>query len=156
MKTRRLINLSLFILIIGLLATACDNKQSSTDSKVLADTDRSYSALSSEKGMNAAFLAMFDSAAVLLRANHNPVEGFEAIKGLLLSESDSSFSLVWEPTFAKISASGDMGYTYGTYFVTDKSTDSITGKGTYATIWKKDSNGKWKAMLDTGNPGLGK
>jgi hypothetical protein len=27
-------------------------------------------------------------------------------------------------------------------------------KGTYVSIWKKDENGNWKWVLDTGNPGL--
>jgi len=124
--------------------------------KELADTDRFFSAMSAEKGMNTAFLAMFDSAGVLLRADHQPIEGYNAIKALLTSEDDSTFILTWEPVFAKVSASGDMGYTYGTYEVTDKSTDSLTSEGTYSTIWQKKSDGKWKALLDTGNHGLGK
>jgi ketosteroid isomerase-like protein len=54
-----------------------------------------------------------------------------------------------------MAASGDIGYTYGTYKITDRYTDSIIGVGKYATIWQKQKDGKWKAILDTGNPGLG-
>ncbi len=134
----------------------CNYKNQNPDSKALADTDRFYSALSAEKGMNTAFLAMFDSAAVMLKANHAPIEGYEAIKADLLSESDTSYILTWEPMFAKIAVSGEMGYTYGTFKVTDKATASVSGEGTYTTFWRKNVEGKWKAMLDTGNPGLGK
>jgi len=155
MKRIIFVKITVFTLIIVAII-ACNNKRAMDDSKVLTETDRYYSALSLEKGMNASFLAMFDSAAVLLRANHMPIEGFEAIKTSLLSESDTTFTLIWEPIFAKIASSGDMGYTYGTYQIKDKATDSITGVGNYATIWSKQSDGKWKAVLDTGNPGLGK
>jgi ketosteroid isomerase-like protein len=144
------------MMVVILATTACNNKRHMSSDKDIVETDRFYSALSSEKGMNTAFLAMFDSAGVLLRANHPPIEGIEAIKTVLTSQEDSTFTLTWEPSFARISVSGDMGYTYGTYTVTEKATDSVTGSGTYATVWQKQEDGSWKAVLDTGNPGLGK
>lgn len=156
MKTNRLIAINTFMVILLFTISSCTSKKQIDDSKVLSDTDRFYSALSAEKGMNASFMEMFDSAGVMLRANQMPIEGFDAIKATLMSESDSTFTLTWEPLFAKMAASGDLGYTYGTYQITDRATDSITGVGKYATIWQKQSDGKWKAILDTGNPGLGK
>jgi ketosteroid isomerase-like protein len=154
MKNRHLtLNIiCIFLLILNL--TACNNKKQMNENEVLANTDRLYSTLSAEKGMNTAFLAMFDPAGVLLRKNHPPIEGFDAIRTLLLSENESTFTLTWEPVLAKVAASGEMGYTYGTYKLFDKATDSLMGEGTYATIWQKNSNGEWKAMLDTGNAGL--
>lgn len=156
MKTSHLRTISTITLLIFFTVTACNSKKQKDDSNVLSDTDRFYSNLSAEKGMNTAFLAMFDSAGVMLRANQMPVEGYEAISAALMSGSDSTFTLTWEPMFAKMAASGDIGYTYGTYQITDRATDSITGVGKYATIWQKQSDGKWKAILDAGNPGLGK
>ncbi len=156
MKTNRFILFSTFLISVIIISASCNHKKQIDESKILLDTDRFYSALSAEKGMNASFLAMFDWAGVILRANQMPVEGYNAIKVLLLSESDSTFTLTWDPLFSKTAASGDLGYTYGTYKVTSKTTDSITGVGKYATIWQKQGDGKWKAILDTGNPGLGK
>jgi ketosteroid isomerase-like protein len=156
MKTNRLITFSIVTLMMIVLVSACTNKKQTDESKVLSETDRFYSTLSAEKGMNASFLEMFDSAGVILRANHFPIEGYDSIKAILMSESDSSFTLTWEPRFAKMAASGDLGYTYGTYEIRDKVKDSIIGIGKYATVWVKKSDGKWKAILDTGNPGLGK
>jgi len=155
MKTNHLIASTVFTVIMVFVITACNNKKPIDDSKVLSDTDRFYSAMSTEKGMNASFLEMFDSAGVILRANRMPVEGSAAIRAMLMSEPDSTFTLTWEPRFAKIAASGELGYTYGTYQIRDRATDSVTGVGKYATIWIKKSDGKWKAILDTGNPGLG-
>lgn len=120
-----------------------------------AETDRYYSSLSAEKGMNTAFLAMFDSAGVKLSANRMPVEGLQAIRQLLAVKNDSDFILTWEPAFEKVAASGELGYTYGIYKVTNKGTGEKTGEGTYCTIWQKNANGEWKALLDTGNEGLG-
>lgn len=156
MKKNRLISISTFIVVLNFTLLSCNNRKQVENSNVLSETDRFYSAMSAEKGMNASFMAMFDSAGVMLRANQMPIEGFEAIRASLMSESDSTFVLTWEPRFAKIAASGELGYTYGTYQIRNKATDSISGVGKYATIWLKQSDGKWKAILDTGNPGLGK
>jgi ketosteroid isomerase-like protein len=117
-------------------------------------TDRHYSAISAEDGMNASFLSMFDSSGTLLRRNHYPVEGIQAIRKLLLAEEDTSFTLTWEPVKAVVAQSGELGYSYGIYLVTSQTTHMKIGEGTYATIWKKDRKGDWKAVLDTGNPGL--
>lgn len=154
MKIIHSISVSTVLFLLIFCASGCNNLKQRDDSKALADTDRYYSKLSAERGMNFAFLAMFDSAGVLLRPNHPPVEGNEAISKLLKSQNDSTYTLTWEPVFTKVAASGDMGYTYGTYKVVDKATDSLSEEGTYSTIWQKDAAGKWKAVLDTGNPGL--
>lgn len=114
MKKRFLLKSVVFALFLLLIGSACTNNKKTDDSKVLSDTDKFYSALSAEKGMNAAFLDMFDSAGVILRANKWPIEGYDAIRATLLSESDSTFTLTWEPLFARIAASGDLGYTYAT------------------------------------------
>lgn len=55
--------------------------------------------------------------------------------------------------FEKISASGDMGYTYGIHTNTNKKTGEIT-KGTYVTIWQKQPDGSWKFVLESNNQGL--
>ena len=77
MKTNHLLKVSFACILIVLSVTSCNNKKQTDDSKILADTDRFYSALSAEKGMNAAFLAMFIRLAVLLRANEMPIEGLK-------------------------------------------------------------------------------
>lgn len=156
MKTfRSILSIGITLVVITVFV-ACNGKKQQAGSQELSETDRYYSAMSAKEGMNAAFLAMFDSAGVILKANHMPVVGYDSIRASLLAESDTAFTLTWEPLFEKMAASGDLGYTYGTYQLKDKATDSIMGVGKYATIWIKQADGTWKAILDTGNPGLGK
>jgi hypothetical protein len=45
-----------------------------------------------------------------------------------------------------------LGYTYGNYQL---KMDTLIEKGTYVSIWKKDENGHWKYVLDSGNQGTG-
>jgi ketosteroid isomerase-like protein len=68
-------------------------------------------------------------------------------------KSDTSFVLSWEPMYEKISAGGDLGYTYGIHSTLEKATGSVT-RGTYVTIWLRQPDGSWKFVLDTGTQGL--
>ena len=145
-------NLSLTVLIVVILIS-CTSKQIS-DTKSLTDADRYYSALSAEKGRNAAFLEFFDSTGVMLSQHHFPIEGHAAISKQLLNHSDTTYTLTWEPSFAKVAQSGELGYTYGIYKLTDRKTKKLLDEGTYTTFWQKNTKGEWKAVLDTGNEGL--
>ena len=140
--------------LFTLSVSSCRKQQPVDQAGSMADADRYYSALSAEKGRNAAFLAMFDSAGVTLSPHKLPIEGYKEIKKIILSRSDSTYTLTWEPMFAKVAVSGELGYTYGTYKLIIKAAKQVIQEGTYTTIWHKNSHGEWKAMLDTGNEGL--
>ena len=62
-------------------------------------------------------------------------------------------SLTWTPVHADMAASGDLGYTYGTYILKhkDKSGKMVTDYGKYTSIWKKQKDGTWKVVVDMGN-----
>jgi ketosteroid isomerase-like protein len=61
--------------------------------------------------------------------------------------------LTWTPIGADISASGDLGYTYGNYEFRsiDKDGKPVVEYGKYSTIWKKQRGRAWKVVLDMGN-----
>ena len=134
---------------------ACNNssrKDIAKEKEAMKNADIAFSDLSQQKGMKSAFLQYIDSNAALLRPNHYPIVGKDAWE-YLQKINDSSFSLTWKPEKAELAASGDLGYTYGIYTYHDKDT---TYQGTYVSIWKKQSDGSWQFILDTGNPGVGK
>jgi ketosteroid isomerase-like protein len=66
---------------------------------------------------------------------------------------DTSNHLTWAPVGADISASGDLGYTYGTFEFRglDKDSKPTVAHGKYTSIWKKQKDGGWKVVLDMGN-----
>jgi ketosteroid isomerase-like protein len=119
----------------------------------LMDADKEFSNLSKEKGMKKAFMEYIDSNGVLLRPNQNPLVGADAID-YLIQLNDSTYTLEWEPENATVAKSGELGFTYGYYKLTPTNKDTVL-LGTYVSIWKKQSNGSWKFLLDTGNEGAG-
>lgn len=80
--------------------------------------------------------------------------GSEAIRDVFTKmTSMPGFALQWSATKADVSASGDLGYTTGTYQMTanDAAGKPMTEKGKYVTVWKKQSNGQWKVSDDIFN-----
>ena len=140
-----------FIPLILIFIFGCNTKK--PDVKVLFDADRKFSAMSVEKGYPAAFVEFAHADAVILRPNSMPVNGRKAISALYEKADTAGVHFSWEPLSGDIAASGDLGFTYGTYTFRN---DSLTERGTYASVWKKDEHGNWKYILDVGNEGLGK
>lgn len=121
----------------------------------LKKADIEFSNLSKEKGVKEAFLIYASENGVLLRPFMMPIVGYDEVRKFM-EEGDSNFQLTWEPLYADVSTSGDMGYTYGLYTAAFKDETGMekTSRGTYVSIWKKDKDGNWKFVLDSGNPGL--
>ncbi|MGO9086290.1 MAG: YybH family protein [Candidatus Sulfotelmatobacter sp.] len=66
---------------------------------------------------------------------------------------DKNNGLTWTPVGADISASADLGYTYGNYEFHSKDKDgkATVEYGKYTSIWKKQKDGSWRVVLDMGN-----
>ena len=122
-------------------------------SEQLFEADRKFSATSVEKGFNKAFIEFAHPDAVLLRKNSMPVIGKESVIKLFEKADTSGVKFTWEPLAGDIAKSGELGFTYGIYTIVK---DSVTVKGTYVSIWKKDTAGNWKFVLDSGNEGIEK
>jgi len=143
--------------LLSLALFSCKNNRSAQDAVddklKMMDADRAFSRLSEANGMKSAFLDYIDSNGVLLRPNHLPLLGADAID-YLIQQNDSSFTLKWEPKNGAVAASGDLGYTYGLYVLRPSTKDTLI-YGNYVSIWKKQKDGKWKFVLDSGNEGIG-
>jgi ketosteroid isomerase-like protein len=118
----------------------------------MMETDRDFSLLSEKKGLRKAYSEFIDSNGVLLRPGYKPMEGANALDYIIQS-NDSSFVMTWDPKDATLSSSGDLGYTYGVYSLKQKDADTVT-YGSYVTIWKRQPDGKWKFVLQSGNEGI--
>lgn len=141
----------IFLTGLLLILLACKPQQPTIDE--LFDMDRKFSTTAGETGFNKAFIEFAHNDAVLLRENSMPITGKTAITKLFEKANAEGIDFSWEPVGGDIAQSGELGYTYGTYLL---KRDTIIEKGTYISVWKKDENGEWKYVLDSGNEGLGK
>lgn len=144
-----------FMLTVFLLAACFEkNEKKNTDSAKaeMIAAEISFSTASQQMGTRKALMEYIDSNGVLLRPNTFPLVGADAID-FISQANDSTYNMVWQPKGASIAASGELGYTFGVYSVTPKNKDTVM-YGTYVNIWKKQPDGKWKLLLDSGNEGV--
>ena len=142
--------------LLGLIVFAlfsCSEKKPVSNPQEIMDADIAFSDYSVQHGYQAAFVEFAHDSVVILKDNQMPLIGKQKLIISYEGKSDSALSLTWKPAKALIAESGEMGYTYGFWtFIAAKD----TAVGTYMTVWKKDANGKWKYIADTGNDGLKK
>ena len=118
---------------------------------VLFDLEARFAKDVLEKG-GAGFAEWFAEDGVALGNGQPPKVGRVAIaKSAAWSPKD--YQLIWTPTDATMSPSGDMGYTWGHFegHSKDANGNPVVTSGRYITIWRKQPDGAWKVVLDAGS-----
>ncbi len=140
------------LFFISMIRFSCNVKKEVNEppsTHEMINADLAFSDMCRQVGMKKAFLQYIDDEGTLLRPDHLPIVGAEAINYISFL-SDTSYTLSWKPAHAEIAASGELGYTYGTFTLQLPDT---TLTGTYVNIWKKEKDGEWKFVLNSDNPG---
>jgi ketosteroid isomerase-like protein len=122
------------------------------DIAVLLKTDIDFAAKMASVGIKTAYLEYIDSNGVMLKPNVLPMTGADAVD-YIIAMKDEGYVMVWNPKSATVAASGELGFTYGTYELQPPQKDTVY-YGTYVNIWKKQVDGNWKFVLHTENEGV--
>lgn len=121
------------------------------DTSALLASDREFSAASATRGTQKAFEDYAATDVRMFRNDKLPILGkANAVVALLASPT----AWTWEPAFADVSRSGDLGYSYGTYKLTKNDAMLKTAQvetGNYFRIWKRQRNA-WKVVADLLDP----
>ena len=110
----------------------------------LVAAENYFAGIAKEKGLKKAYLMVSNENTILFRPN--PVK---ALKYFDKTPSDES-QLSWFPVMAKISKSGDWGFTTGPYIYKTSAESSESSYGDYLSIWKMNGKGVWKLAMDLG------
>ena len=144
---------TIFILVSVFIVTGCCNNPDVIDAdRAKSDillAEKEFSEMAADSGIVPAFLHFAANDAVILRGD-KIVSGFEGISSYFEDRDFDAVSLVWTPDFVDVSASGDLGYTYGRYVftLTDSTGQSVSEEGIFHTVWKKQPDGSWKYVWD--------
>src|ERR1044072_860790 len=115
----------------------------------LLRTEREFSKASSEQGAVGAFRLYAASDVRVFRNDKMP---FVGRKTAVTAMAPLSREWTWTPTFADVSISGDLGYSYGTYEVREKTGNGLLlENGNYLRVWQK-INGTWAVVIDVADP----
>jgi ketosteroid isomerase-like protein len=59
---------------------------------------------------------------------------------------------VWEPTASGLAPAGDLGWTVGEWTWSANDPGGGEARGSYVTVWRRQADGSWKVLFDTGDP----
>ena len=135
------------ILLIALLLSVSSASMAETE---LMAVDRGFNKMVQEKGLVAAFDFYLASNSLSL---NGPYEGYDRDDFVVwFKENDGKHKMKWWPVNSEISASKDIGYTWGRYEEQTIQDDGaiVEKSGKYITVWRKNANGEWKSTVDMG------
>jgi ketosteroid isomerase-like protein len=134
------------ILLILVLVVVAQGQSALHD---MVKTEQAFSKMAQDKSIREAFLAYIADDGLLFRPG--AVNGKSWMLEHPVPPSDKRPVLVWQPAFAGMAASGDMGFTTGPWEAkADVNDDKPAGFGHFMTVWKKQADGSWKFVVDLG------
>jgi ketosteroid isomerase-like protein len=128
----------IYTLLITAVSLNAFAQKSDGSTKSLVNAEKAFSQEAGKDGTNAAFLKYLADDGLVFRPN--PVNG----KKFYATARDMK-KLSWEPAFARVSRSGDLGFTSGSYVVNGEK----KSYGHYLSVWRVN-DGKWEVILDLG------
>lgn len=134
------VRLALALALLG----GCAEKLPEAHVMPLVGAEKAFGRDVAELGVRKGFTAAIAPDAVLLRPA--PVPAAEAI-----AATPETLALTWEPTFAELAASGDLGWTTGPYEAHRDGDIATIGHGHYVSVWRKHGE-QWRLVVDGGSP----
>lgn len=110
----------------------------------LMQADRDFAALAHSDGVPAAFNRYAAGDAIMLSST-NLVTGSAGVAARFQNWPQGA-QLEWAPETARVSARGDMGWTWGNSVYI--APDGTRTPGRYVTIWRRDYEGNWRFAFD--------
>ncbi len=131
------------IILIGLNKTTFA-QTAPADVKNVVEAEQNFNKLVERKGIKSGFLAVADAEGIVFKPNAVSITDFYS------SIDKQAGTLVTHPNFARISANGDLGFTAGPYIYQNGNNDTDKVFGDYVSVWRKDSDGKFKLLINLG------
>jgi len=140
--------LALLIILVARSAGICQDGMSPALAS-LVEAERAFARASVEKGVRESFFEFFADDGIYFVPH--PTRTREAILKQPAPATKAGATLNWRPVYADVSQAGDLGYTTGPWTWTDQSEQKRPSRyGFYFSIWKKQSDGAWKVVVDCG------
>jgi len=115
----------------------------------MVKTEQAFSKMAQDKSIREAFMTYIADDGLLFRPG--AVNGKKWMIEHPAPPSDKKPVLVWQPGYAGMAASGDMGFTTGPWEAkADVNDEKISAYGHFVTVWKKQPDGSWRFVVDLG------
>ncbi len=141
-----------FLIVIGILS--CKNQiDTKAEGEKLMQISRDWSQAAASGDVEKT-LDYWSDDAIMMLPNQPNLKGKESLRGMLkASYKMPGFRISWEPQFVEVSKDGTMAY------MIEKTQSSINDTlglphpetHTAVTVWRKETGGKWKNILEVWN-----
>lgn len=142
--------LLLLVFLTGCGESKIDTK---TEGERLMQISRDWSKLAATDSVEKT-LGYWAEDAVIMSPGQPPVKGKKAIREMIEATSKiPGFKISWEPLSVFMSESGDLAYMIerNKISVNDSVGNPMTEYNKVVTIWRKESDGAWKNIVDIWN-----
>jgi ketosteroid isomerase-like protein len=147
MKAR--IVFALVTLVLPAQAQTQVQTQAQTPLQQMVQTEQAFSRMAAEQNTRDAFMQFIADDGLLFRPI--AVNGKQWMREHPVPPSDKHPLLAWQPASAGMAAAGDLGFTTGPWEAKEDIKDEKpSGYGHFVTVWKRQSDGSWKFVVDLG------
>jgi ketosteroid isomerase-like protein len=143
---KRPVLLTAAVLALSLAAASAHTAATDAGPARIVAAERAFAARVRALGVRDGFLEWLAPTAVVFRPG--PVN---ARTSYLKQPVGWHGLLAWSPAFAAISADGQMGWSTGPWtWRTDSTAKKLDASGEYMSVWRRQADGTWRAVLDCG------
>ena len=138
------------LVAFGALA-ATETKNHERDRQAIAKAEADFEKARAEKGLEGWLSFFADDTADFVRGGPFTFTKDE-MRQHLEKDFDPADQLTWQPVKIEVAKSGDLAYSLGNWQLKgkDPTGNEVTRTGKYITVWKKQKDGSWKVVADTG------
>jgi len=128
------------------LAEPSTTSAAADEASVIVAQERAFAASVRSLGVRDGFLEWLSSTGIVFRPG--PVIGHVVYEK---QPRGGSGRLAWDPVHAAISSDGKLGWSTGPWtWRSDSTSKKADGHGEYLSVWRRNSEGRWKVALDCG------
>lgn len=138
------------ILLLLCFSPACNRDATSEDVATLTKLDDDWSKALAAKDVEKT-VSYYADDALMMPPNIPTLTGKDSIRTLWKSLLEApGFAGGWKATKVEVARSGDLAYVSGNYELTGMNDrgESMTDKGKYLAVWKKQPDGGWKCAAN--------
>jgi ketosteroid isomerase-like protein len=148
MLKRLTLSFTLGLVLLGPAQAAPDKEKLKAE---IAGMEDAFCAMAKEKGLLAAFTHFASPDVAFIDTDPRKYHGLEAVLKRI-GPDQPGVSVTWSAMFIDVSDDGTLGYDYGRYEFRSPGANgqqNVAG-GFFLTIWKRQPDGSWRYVMDTG------
>ncbi len=133
------------VFLFAMVTFAAASSFAQSPAAKIFETEKAFEKVAAEKGVNAAFIEFMAPMGVMfVPEQRNAREFWKSIPA-------SPAYLTWNPIWIDVASNGMLGYSIGNSIRRPKGKDDPNAEyGHYISVWTRQSDGEYRALLDVG------